>query len=77
MAVALYIYKYGQKLDSQRFAYVPDSCPVTTVRNDHGEELLTKIVMWVKRWRHCGPCGMQTCREIGADYDIPFVRFHE
>lgn len=77
MEVALYIYRYGNRLEAQRVAYVRDSGPVTKIRKDYGEEQLTRHAIWVKRWRHCGRRGMPKCLESWTESYILLVYWNE
>lgn len=77
MAVAIYVEKYGSRLDAQRFAYVRGSGPVARIRNDFGNDRLMRHGIWLKRWRHYDIWGMFTCRASRAGTDIPFVRCYE
>lgn len=77
MEVSLYITWYGKRINAHRFAYVRESGPVETIRNDHGEERLTRHGMWTESWRHWGRWGMLNCSESGTEADIMFVWCHE
>lgn len=50
---------------------------VENIRNNHGEESLTRHGRWTKRWSHCGRKGMLNFCASGKEKDMPFNRCHE
>lgn len=47
MVVAVYIYRFCNRLDAHPFEYVRNSEPMKTIRNYHCEERLKRDGMWI------------------------------